>query len=329
MRRGPFVQNGATSPARKKARMNSLLNHKPGPNRSFSAMADDAAANRDVPFPGVQDFQLLSSDGYTFRLSRQILIQASGFFADMFTIGSSDPGSDPVTATEEYTMLDPVLRLAYAQYGVSAPSISSFTTLTKLYRIAEKYEMHAVLQCLLSVLFQPQAINGYHVFPFIKTHPIPSLALLMLNGSQLGVQAAMQECIVADKGMAAEIDFGGIQIDVRMVLYIHSERQKRIQFIMSRIETWSTCGWTGSKDGCLQAPWNMSLRRVVEGNPTLSALSRHLLENRTCAACGRDTTSINQFHINTLLTELQGIEQFAIPLPSVSHLLRGHTVSVY
>lgn len=283
----------------------------------------------DVPFPGVQDFQLHSSDGYIFLLSRQILIQASGFFADMFTIGPSDPGSDPVTAAEEYTILDPLLRLAYAQHGVPAPSISSFTTLTTLYRVAEKYEMNTVLQCLLSILFHPRAINGHHTFAFIKTHPIPSLALLMLNGSQLGVQAAMQECIFADKRMAAEIDFSGIQIDVRMVLYIHSERQKRIDFIMSRIDAWPACGFAGALEDCLRGPWHMTLRRVVEDNPTLAALSKHLLEKRTCPACGRDTTSINQFHVDALLAELQAIEHFAIPLPLVSYLLTGQTASVY
>lgn len=283
----------------------------------------------DVRFPGVQDFQLLSSDGYTFRLSRQILIQASGFFADMFNLGSSDPGSEPVTAAEEYTVLDPVLRLAYAQHGVPAPSISSFTTLITLYRVAEKYDMHTVLQCLLSILFHPRAINGHYALPFIKTHPIPSLALLMLNGSQLGVQAAMQECIFADKGMATEIDFSGIQIDVRMVLYIQSERQKRIQYILSRIEAWHTCGWTDSTEDCLRAPWHIALRRVVEDNPTLAALSKHLWEKRICPPCERDTTSINQYHISAFLADLQTLEQFAIPLPSVSHLLTGHTMTVY
>ena len=58
-------------------------------------------------------------------------------------------------------------------------------------------------------------------------HPIPALALLMLNGSQFGVQAAMQECILVDKGIAAtEIDVRGVQIDVQMIYYIWSERQE-------------------------------------------------------------------------------------------------------
>lgn len=282
-------------------------------------MTDNAPASRDVHFPGVQDFQLFSSDGYTFHLSRQILVQASGFFADMFAIGSSNPGSQPVTATEEYTVLNPVLSLAYTRQGVSAPSISSFTTLTALYRVAEKYEMHTVFQCLLSILFHPRAIDGLYTFPFIKTHPIPSLALLMLNGSQLGVQAAMQECILADQGIAAsEIDFSGIQIDVRMVLYIHSERQKRIQFIMSRIETWPGCGWSGSGEGCLRGPWHMALRKVVGDSPTVAALSKHLFEKPGCPTCGRDATSINQLNINLLFAELRDLEEYAIPLPSVS-----------
>jgi len=236
----------------------------------------------------------------------------------MFTASPSDTGSEPVTAAEEYDVLDPLLRLAYTARGVSAPTIPTFTTLTTLYRVAEKYEMHGVLQSLLAILFHSRAINGYHVLPFIKTHPISSLALLMLNGSQLGVQAAVRDCILADQGVAAEtgMDFTGIEVDVRMMLYIRSERQKRIEFIMSRIETWPACGLPDATEECVRGPWYMALRKVVDDNPTLAALSKHLYEKRTCPACGRDTTSINQSLISSLLAELNNIEQFAIPLPS-------------
>jgi len=299
----------------------------------FSTMTDGAATNRDIRFPGAQDFQLFSSDGYTFHLSRQILAQASGFFADMFAIGSSDPGSEPVTATEEYTVLNAILRLAYGPHGVSAPTIPSFATLTALYRAAEKYEMHAVLQCLLSILFHPRVIDDRCALPFIKTHPIPSLALLILNGSQLGVHAAMQECILADKRAAtSEIDFSCIQIDVRMVIYIHSERHKRIQFIMSHIEKWPGCERAGATAECLGGLQHMALRHAVEDTPTLAALTKHLFEKPVCPTCGQDTTTANRTQVFSLLTELQFLEQFAIPLPSVSTLLIGPTactVSVY
>jgi hypothetical protein len=278
--------------------------------------ADGAAADHEVHFPGVQDFQLHSSDGYTFHLSRQTLTQASGFFADMFALGSENSGPHPVTAFEEYAVLDPILRLAYARHGVSAPSISSFATLITLYRVAEKYEMHTVLQCLLSCLFLPRAIDGFSALPFVKTHPIPSLALLMHNGGQLGVQAAMQECILADEGAAvSEIDFTGIQIDARMVLYIHSERQRRIQAITSRIDIWPGC-----EKGCLRGSWLMILRKAVQKNPTLSALSKFLFESRRCPFCGRDVTTDNQSNINSLIVELRTLEQFPIPLPSVRDL---------
>lgn len=290
-------------------------------------MTDEVVPSRDAHFPGVQDFQLLSSDGYTFHLSRQVLTQASGFFADMFAMGSSDPGSQPVVAAEEFTVLHPVLCLVYARHGVTAPSISSFTTLTTLYRVAEKYEMQAVLQCLLSVLFHTRSIVGLCVIPFVKTHPIPSLALLMLNGCQFGVQAAMQECILADKGIAAsDIDVSGVEIDVRMVHYIHSERQNRIQSIMSRIEGWPGCGLSGSTAECLRGPWHMTLRKVVEENPTLVALYKHFYEKRGCPACGRDVTSTNQYNINALFGELRNLEELAIPLPSVCDLPTVHIV---
>jgi len=59
----------------------------------------------------------------------------------------------------------------------------------------------------------------------------------MLDGSQFEVQAVMQERILVDKVFAAsEMD---VQIDVPVVSYTHSERQNRIQFIMSRIEGWA------------------------------------------------------------------------------------------
>jgi len=59
----------------------------------------------------------------------------------------------------------------------------------------------------------------------------------MLDGSQFEVQTVMQECILVDKGfVTSEMDVSGVQIDVRMVSCIHSERQNRIQFVMSRIE---------------------------------------------------------------------------------------------
>lgn len=290
-------------------------------------MTDETAATRDTHFPGIKDFQLLSSDGCTFHLSRQVLTQASGFFADMFTMGSPDPGSQPVTTTEESTILHPVLCLVYASHGVSAPPISSFTTLTTLYRVAEKYEMHAVLQCLLSVLFLPRTVNGQCAIPFVKLHPFPSLALLMLNGGQFGVQAAMQECILADKRIAAkEIDVGRVDIDVRMVEYILSERQNRIQFIMARIEAWPGCGWGGGTADCLKGPWHMTLRKVVEDNPTLVAVSKHVYEKRTCPSCSRDVTCINQNNINLLSGQLRALEEYAIPLPSVSVLPTGQRI---
>ena len=295
-------------------------------------MADEvAAATHGAHFPGVKDFQLLSSDGCTFHLSRQALAQASGFFADMFAMGSSDPGSQPVTAAEEFTILHPVLCLVYASHGVSAPPISSFTTLTALYRVAEKYEMHGVIQCLLSVLFQPRTVDGHCAIPFVKMHPIPSLALLMLNGSQFGVQAAMQECILGDKQIAAKgIDVGRIDIDVRMIDYIHSERQNRVQFIMIRIERWPGCGWGGCVADCLKGPWHMTLRKVVEDNPTLVALSKHVYEKRTCPSCARDVTLTNQANINALFGELRNLEEIAIPLPSVSDFPARHkTLSIY
>ena len=291
-------------------------------------MTDEVAATRDAHFPGVQDFQLLSSDGCTFHLSRQVLTQASGFFADMFAMGSSNPGSQPVTAAEEFTILHPVLCLVYASHGVSAPPLSSFTTLTSLYRVAEKYEMHAVLQCLLSLLFHPRTVDGQCAIPFVKLHPIPSLALLMLNGSQLGVQAAMQECILGDKRIVAqEIDVGRVDIDVRMVDYIHSIRRVRIQFIWSRIQVWHGCGSTAP--GCIRGPWHMTLMKVAEDNPTLVALSKHVYEKRTCPSCARDVTHTNQGNINALFGELRSFEAIAIPLPSVSDLHTGRPLSIY
>lgn len=292
-------------------------------------MTDEVAATRDTHFPGVQDFKLLSSDGCTFHLSRQVLIQASGFFADMFAVGSSNPESQPVVAAEEFTVLHPVLCLAYAWRGVSAPPISSFTTLITLYRVAEKYEMHAVLQSLLAALFHTRTVDGHCALPFVKIHPIPSLALLMLNGSQFGVQAAMQECILSDKRIVAtEIDVGRVDIDVRMVDHIHSIRQNRIQFILFQIEGWPGCPWSGVV-GCLRGPWLMALRKVVEDNPTLVALSKHVYEKRTCPSCGRDATSTNQHSINFLFDQLRTIEALAIPLPSVSNLPTWHTLSIH
>src|SRR5258706_15318677 len=278
-------------------------------------MTSEVEASREAHFPGVKDFQLLSSDGYTLHLGRQVLTQASGFFADMFAMGSSNPGSEPVTATEEFTVLHPVLCLVYARYGVSAPSISSFTTLTTQYRVAEKYEMHAVVQYLLSVLFHTRTIEGRCAIPFVKMHPIPSLALLMLNGSQSGFEAAIQECVLGDMRLVEEIDVNGVQIDVRMVNYIYSERQKRIEFIMSRIEGWPGCESSDSGADCLRGPWHMTLRKEVEGNPTLVALSKHIYQKRTCPSSGQDLTSTYQYNITSLFAELQYLEEFAIPLP--------------
>ena len=293
-------------------------------------MTDEVVESRDVYFPGIQDFQLHSADDYTFHLSRQVLIHASGFFADMFAMGASNPGSQPVTTAERHTILNPVLCLAYAGHGVSTPSISSFTTLTTLYRVAEKYEMHAVLQSLLSILFHTRTVDSHCVIPFVKTHPIPSLALLMLNGNRLGIQAAMQECILADNKVAAsETDAIGVQIDVQMVCYIHSQRQDRIQFIMTRIETWPGCRVNGSVADCLRGPWHMAVRKVVENNPTLVALSKHLYEKQACPSCGQDVTSPCQYNINSLFGELQNLEDLAIPLPSVCDLLTVHNVSIY
>jgi len=112
------------------------------------------------------------------------------------------------------------------------------------------------------------------------------------------------------------MEFTGIEVDVRMLIYIRSERQGLIQFIMSRIEAWPACGLADATEECVQGPWHMALRKVVDENPTLAALSKHLYENRTCPACGRDITSINQSPINSLLAELESIEQIATPLPS-------------
>ena len=292
-------------------------------------MTSEVEASREAHFPGVKDFQLLSSDGYTLHLSRQVLIQASGFFADMFAMGSQNPGSEPVTATEEFTVLHPALCLVYARHGVPAPSITSFTTLSTLYRVAEKYEMHAAAQSLLSVLFHTRTVDGLCAIPFVKMHPLPSLALLMLNGSQFGVEAAIQECVLGDKRVVEEIDVSGVQIDVRMVNYIHSVRQKRIEFIMSRIEGWPGCDPSGSIAECLRGPWHMTLRKEMEDNPTLAALSKYVYQKRTCPSCGQDLTTTHPYHITALIEELRSLEEFAIPLPPVSDLSTRHSLSIY
>ena len=188
--------------------------------------------------------------------------------------------------------------------------------------------MHAAVQCLLSVLFHTRIVDGHGVIPFVQMHPIPSLALLLLNGSQFGVEAAMQECVLGDKRLVEEIDVSGVHIDVRMVNYIHSERQKRIQFIVSRIEAWPGCELNESVAECLRGPWHMTLRKEVEDNPTLVALSKYVYQNRTCLYCGQDLTSTRQFNINFLFEELRSLEEFAIPLPSVSDLSTGHAFPI-
>jgi hypothetical protein len=100
--------------------------------------------------------------------------------------------------------------------------------------------------------------------------------------------------------------------------------------IMSRIEAWPGCKVNGSVPDCLRGPWHVAVRKVVENNPTLVTLSKHLHEKRVCPSCGQDVTSLNQYNINALFNELRNLEELAIPLPSVSELAQRHTtLSVY
>jgi len=147
-------------------------------------MTDEVAASRDVYFPGFQDFQLHSSDDYTFHLSRQVLTQASGYFADMFAMGSSSqprsiPFRTPCSALPMQGMVYPPHPYHLLPHSLPYAASLRNTRCT---------------QCA-NTCFQFSSVDGHCVIPFVKTHPIPSLVLLIFNGSRLGIQASMQECI--------------------------------------------------------------------------------------------------------------------------------------
>ncbi|KAG8690461.1 hypothetical protein FRC11_011448 [Ceratobasidium sp. 423] len=128
------------------------------------------------------DLILKSIDGQTFNVHSVILSVASPVFADMFEIGSRNPG-ETVELAETGEMLDLMLRFIYPK---ESPTISSFEMLNKAMHVARKYElegMHRQLRRELAMAGSPvsYASDPLGAYAFATDHELKDETKLSLD----------------------------------------------------------------------------------------------------------------------------------------------------
>lgn len=112
-------------------------------------MPDDTRSRRETYFPELQTliFNLLV---ISYPISAIILSQLP--LPSSQTYSSTDGQAGPVTASDSSDTLEMPFTLAYAHLGMPSPDLRLFPTIQHLWRTAEKYQMHRVLQYLSSLL---------------------------------------------------------------------------------------------------------------------------------------------------------------------------------
>ncbi|CAG7854556.1 SubName: Full=Uncharacterized protein {ECO:0000313/EMBL:CCA74502.1} [Serendipita indica DSM 11827] len=195
-------------------------------------------------FEGYGDFELQSSDGVVFQISRFLLAYSSPVFSDMFSLASpskikaeegeeiSDrsPNSQPIQVTEDALTLDLLLRHIDPRKN---PAPLNEATISNLLEAARKYQLSTVM-----AWFETECVK-YAEHP---NKPNPGTSLMAHNPLMVLALASEYDLpIIASQAISTLITsdstllYKDVNIPLPLYRYVQCLREERVNWFIARI----------------------------------------------------------------------------------------------